>query len=83
MNPRLLAQGLGKDLEPEIVSRYREGDIRHCVADISHARALLGYEPRVRLDQGILELLKWVSAQEAEDRVGKATTELEMRQWVR
>ena len=80
---RLLARGLGKDLEPEIVSRYREGDIRHCVADISRARVLLGYEPRVRLDQGIPELLKWVSAQEAEDQVSKATTELETRQLVR
>ena len=80
---RLLAQGLGKDLEPEIVSRYREGDIRHCVADISRARELLGYEPRVRLDQGIPELLKWVSKQEAEDQVSKATTELETRQLVR
>jgi dTDP-L-rhamnose 4-epimerase len=80
---QLLAQGLGKDLEPEVVSRYREGDSRHCVADISRARALLGYEPRVRLDQGIPELLKWVSAQEAEDQVSKATTELETRQLVR
>lgn len=80
---KLLAQGLGKDLEPEIVARYREGDIRHCVADISRARALLGYEPQVRLDRGIPELLKWVSAQEAEDQVSKATTELETRQLVR
>jgi dTDP-L-rhamnose 4-epimerase len=80
---RRLAHGLGKDLEPEIVSRYREGDIRHCVADISRARVLLGYEPQVRLDQGIPELLKWVSAQEAEDQVSKATTELETRQLVR
>jgi hypothetical protein len=28
-------------------------------------------------------LLKWVSAQEAEDQVSKATTELETRQLVR
>jgi dTDP-L-rhamnose 4-epimerase len=80
---QLLAQGLGKDLEPEIVGKYREGDIRHCVADISRARGLLGYEPRVRLDQGIPELLKWVSKQEADDQVSKATTELESRQLVR
>ncbi len=80
---RLLADGLGKNLEPEIVSRYREGDIRHCVSDISRARTLLGYEPRVGLAQGIPELLKWVSKQEAEDQVSKATTELETRQLVR
>ena len=79
----LLARGLGKDLEPEIVAKYREGDIRHCVADISRARALLGYEPTVQLDQGIPELLTWVKDQEAADQVGKATAELETRQLVR
>ena len=79
----LLAKGLGLDLEPEIVAKYREGDIRHCVADISKARALLGYEPRVALEQGIPELLSWVRAQAAQDQVESATAELESRQLVR
>src|SRR5438034_2939883 len=34
----LLAQGLGKTIEPEVVGKYREGDIRHCYADIARAR---------------------------------------------
>ena len=80
---RLLAQGLGLDLEPEIVAKYREGDIRHCVADISKARTLLGYEPKVSLEQGIPELLSWVRAQAAKDQVASATAELESRQLVR
>ena len=80
---QLLAKGLGKAVEPEIVAKYREGDIRHCVSDISRARKLLGYEPRVKLEQGIPELLQWVSAQSAEDQVSKATAELENRQLVR
>ena len=80
---RLLAEGLGLDLEPEIVAKYREGDIRHCVADISKARALLGYEPRVSLERGIPELLSWVRAQAAQDQVASATAELESRQLVR
>src|SRR5262249_37656268 len=79
----LLARGLGKDLRPEIVSRYREGDIRHCVADIARARKLLGYEPRVTLTDGIPGLLAWVREQSAEDQVSKATAELENRQLVR
>jgi dTDP-L-rhamnose 4-epimerase len=79
----LLAKGLGLDLEPEIVSKYREGDIRHCVADISKAKSLLGYEPGVSLEQGIPELLSWVSAQAAQDQVESATAELESRQLVR
>src|SRR5437868_5109498 len=73
---RVLAEGLGKDLRPEVVGKYREGDIRHCVADITRARQLLGYEPRVALEEGVPELLKWVGAQEAEDQVSKATAEL-------
>ena len=80
---RLLAAGLGKDVEPEIVAKYREGDIRHCVADISRARSLLGFEPSVRLEQGIPELLSWVKEQAAKDQVEHATAELESRQLVR
>jgi len=79
----LLAKGLGLDLEPEIVAKYREGDIRHCVADISKAKSLLGYEPQVSLEQGIPELLSWVRAQAAQDQVESATAELETRQLVR
>ena len=80
---RLLAEGLGKDLKPEVVGKYREGDIRHCVADISRARRLLGYEPRVTLEAGVPELLEWVRRQEATDAVARATAELESRQLVR
>ena len=79
----LLAKGLGVDLEPEIVAKYREGDIRHCVADISKAKSLLGYEPQVSLERGIPELLSWVRAQAAKDKVESATAELESRQLVR
>lgn len=79
---KLLATGLGKTIEPEVVGKYREGDIRHCVADISRAQQL-GYQPKVSLEDGIPELLKWVREQTAEDRVVAATAELETRQLVR
>jgi dTDP-L-rhamnose 4-epimerase len=80
---RMLAEGLGKDIRAEVTGKYREGDIRHCVADITRARALLGYEPQVTLEEGIPELLRWVREQEAADRVAHATAELESRQLVR
>jgi dTDP-L-rhamnose 4-epimerase len=80
---RLLAKGLGKDIEPEIVGKYREGDIRHCVADISKARKLLGYEPKIALEEGLVELLDWVRGQEADDRVQTATAELAAHSLVR
>jgi len=78
----LLAEGLGKNLKPEIVGKYREGDIRHCVADITRARTLLGYEPRMTLEQGIPELIAWVRSQHAQDRIGQATAELEAHRLV-
>jgi dTDP-L-rhamnose 4-epimerase len=79
----LLAAGLGKDVQPEIVGKYREGDIRHCISDITRARQLLGYEPQVTLEEGIPELLGWVREQEATDRIAEATSELESHQLVR
>lgn len=79
----LLAQGLGVALEPEVVGRFRTGDIRHCVADISRARDLLCYEPTVTLEQGIEQLLGWVREQHATDSVARATSELDSRGLVR
>lgn len=79
----MLAEGLGKNIQPEIVGKYREGDIRHCFADIAKARDLLEYEPKVSIDQGIPELLDWVKRQNAEDRVGMAADELEARRLIR
>ena len=80
---QLLARGLGKDIAPEIVGKYREGDIRHCVADISKARKMLGYEPTVILEDGLAELLAWLGTQKAEDKVEGATAELASRALVK
>ena len=74
-----LAQRLGVDIEPDIVGEYRAGDIRHCYADISKARELLGFDARVRFEEGMGELINWVREQEAIDRVDVARAELERR----
>lgn len=79
----LLSTGLGKTIKPEIVSKYREGDIRHCVGDISKARELLGYSPAITLEAGLVELLEWVKDQDANDRVSAATDELSSRSLVK
>src|SRR5262249_38727702 len=44
-----IARSMGKALAPEIVGRFREGDIRHCVADVSRIRPLLGFTARLTL----------------------------------
>ena len=65
----LLANALGsKGLEPIVTGKYRAGDIRHCYADISKARELLGYEPQVSHEEGFRELADWLAGQQAEDK---------------
>jgi len=80
---QMLAKGLGKEIEPEFVGKFREGDIRHCVADISKARNLLNYEPKVNLEEGLTALLDWVKDQRPDDRVAAATAELASRNLVK
>jgi dTDP-L-rhamnose 4-epimerase len=75
----MLAAILGKPIAPEICGKYRVGDIRHCFADISQAREVLGYEPRVMLEDGLIELAEWLQDQAADDRVAEASRELAAR----
>jgi len=65
-----------KDIEPAITHRYRKGDIRHCFADIGLARGLLGYEPRVGFEAGVVEFAEWLEGQTAVDHLVKAQNEL-------
>jgi dTDP-L-rhamnose 4-epimerase len=76
---KTLSDGLSLEIEPILNGQYRAGDIRHCVADPSLARTLLGFEARTRLEDGMTDLLGWLSDQEAVDRVDDATRELAAR----
>jgi dTDP-L-rhamnose 4-epimerase len=75
-----LGEVLGKEhIEPQLCGRYRAGDIRNCFADISQAQAVLGFHPRVHLDDGLVELGAWLRGQMAEDRSEVADSELRRR----
>ena len=75
-----MAKTVGKEyLMPEITGKYRVGDIRHCFADISRARALLGFEPQVAFEDGLSALAEWLEGQSAEDRVEEAREQLATR----
>ncbi|MGI3776279.1 MAG: NAD-dependent epimerase/dehydratase family protein [Janthinobacterium lividum] len=64
---------------PELVGKARSGDIRHCFADITLARDVLGYAPRRSFSDSLGELAEWVRRQQATDRVEHARRELETR----
>ncbi len=62
----VLIEQMGLAVEPEIVQKFRAGDIRHCVADIGRI-STLGYQPRVRFADGMAALIGWVRTQSAAD----------------
>ncbi len=51
---------------------FREGDVRHSLADIAAARRLLGYEPTHTLAEGLREALSWYLNQFSATREGTA-----------
>jgi dTDP-L-rhamnose 4-epimerase len=72
----ILGRALGSTMEPVITRKYRAGDIRHCYADLTKARALLRYEPQVTHEEGFRELAEWLSQQRAEDKAETMLKEL-------
>lgn len=73
---RKLAAELGRDLEPDVTGEYREGDIRHCFADVSRARAVLGWEARVAFAEGARDLAAWAAGERPADHTERALAEL-------
>lgn len=49
---RVMGEAMGLDMQPRF-AEPRAGDVRHSQADISRARALLGYEPIVNFADGL------------------------------
>jgi dTDP-L-rhamnose 4-epimerase len=74
-----LARALGEDIAPHVTAEFRQGDIRHCFADISRAARLLSFQPRVRFEDGARELAEWVSRETPVDHTERANDELRAR----
>jgi dTDP-L-rhamnose 4-epimerase len=72
----VLAREMNIAIPAQITGQFRAGDIRHCFADISRARHLLGYEPQFKFRAGVGELVEWLRSQSAVDRAAEATQEL-------
>jgi dTDP-L-rhamnose 4-epimerase len=78
---RRLQRILGSDIEPQVTEAGRTFDIRHNTADIGRARQLLGFAPKVTLDDGFAELVEWAKTTPdvAADFFDKAFDELRQK----
>ncbi|QDA59968.1 SDR family oxidoreductase [Hymenobacter jejuensis] len=57
----ILKEEAGSDITPEY-GPDRIGDIRDSLADISKAQNLLGYDPQIRIREGLQKTLAWFKA---------------------
>jgi len=46
-----------------VTAQYRIGDIRHCYADLSETKRVIGFEPKVNLEEGLAGFAAWVQSQ--------------------
>jgi dTDP-L-rhamnose 4-epimerase len=76
---RLIIKLVGKKIEPEITGKFRSGDIRHCYADISLIKETLGYKPKVTMEKGMEELIRWGEKAYALDKFSQAEHELQKK----
>lgn len=60
----MLERAVGRPLRPKYAG-WRPGDQRVFVADIGKAERLLGWRPRVGIDEGVGRLIEWVKGHRA------------------
>ena len=63
---------LRSDSNIVVTGDYRLGDIRHCFADLSLAKNLLGFEPKIDIDVGLKRFCDWVVTQPVVDIQAKS-----------
>ena len=55
----IINQLLGANVEA-IYDEPRSGEVKHSLADIAKAEKLLGYRPKVRLEEGLRRTVEWL-----------------------
>ena len=61
-----------------VTGDFRIGDIAHNIADITKAKNLLGFTPKIKLEDGLNDFCKWVRGQETDNsKYEKSLKEME------
>ncbi len=67
------------NIQPKIEHAFRQGDIRHCFADITKIQERLDFVPRIQFADGLDDLVLWVRDRQARDTFDRAHLELKKR----
>lgn len=75
-----LIRNYDSTVEINISGNYRLGDIRHNYADITLAKEILGYSPKVNFEEGLKRFCDWVNTQSIkEDKYSKSVEEMKSK----
>lgn len=75
----ILDKLLGGNIKPEITEKFRSGDVRHCIADVSLIKNTLGWFPKWTFEKGMQDLIEWGEKEQAKDLFDKASKELKSK----
>jgi dTDP-L-rhamnose 4-epimerase len=62
-----LMDGYQRQVQLDVTKEFRIGDIRHNFADLTKAKSLLAFDPKVNFDLGIAKFCEWVLLQKSHD----------------
>lgn len=66
-------------IKADITYKTRKLDVRHCYADISKIKKLVGWEPKMDLEEGLREVVEWAAKEQSEDKLDFAMEQLAKR----
>lgn len=76
----MLQVRLRSRVDVRVSGQFRVGDIRHNVADLTRARTILGYEPRVGIEEGLERFARWVTGEPVQlDRYEQSLSEMKAK----
>ncbi|MFM0292537.1 MULTISPECIES: NAD-dependent epimerase/dehydratase family protein [Paraburkholderia] len=61
---KTLCDVYASDVSVAVTGAFRLGDVRHVYADLTKARDMLGFEPKVSFSEGIARFARWVDQQQ-------------------
>ena len=59
----ILINKMNSDLVPQFTGKFRAGDVRHCYADVTKARGVLGFKAEIEFEDGVEDFLRWAYAE--------------------
>jgi len=77
-----IKNAMNSDLEPQIVNEFRVGDIRHSYPSIEKIKTILGFDPKIKFESGVEDLIEWVKLQRSDIDYEKMKKELEEKNLV-